>query len=64
MRGVLVRMFVYGENRTTCIENSCRLASTSKSANMPAKAAVFAAALGGSPFVPRLCILTQICKVT
>jgi hypothetical protein len=30
---------------------------------MPAKAAVLAAAVGGSPFVPLLCILTQIREV-
>jgi hypothetical protein len=35
----------------------------SKSPNVPAKAAVLAAAVGGSPFVPLLCILTQKRKV-
>jgi hypothetical protein len=35
----------------------------SESANMPAKAAVFAAAVGGSPFVSLLFILTQKHKV-
>jgi len=34
----------------------------SESANMPAKAAVPAAALAGSPFVPLLCFLTQSAK--
>jgi hypothetical protein len=36
----------------------------SESVNMPAKAAVLAAAaVGGSPFVPLLCVLTQRRKV-
>lgn len=45
MTGVLVRMFVYGESKTTYVGNSCRLAEMSENAKMSTEAAVLAASL-------------------